>query len=472
MLDTYKALICRDGDSEEIKRKRSAYMYWFGDTFPVKEFRGEEFILRSFLEYCIKLNVPLYYKYLELYLDLNLTPILTKEHIHVAGTESLSFEDPFGLATAKETTKQVICDMFREMEEDEDTLEDFRVCADSFMTRRLNERLTEVLNKTFELTTTDTTVSACDYAYHAIAELKTLYDKDLLEELDDRRVLRDESELLTDCDLDFINKDIGGLYATQLGGIEAQPGTGKSRFAQCSWAYRAATKYHKNVAFIALEQSVPEIRSIWIARHVFTLFGDQIDSKLIYRDMVPDEMKDKVRTAEIDLFESGKYGKLYAVEKVLYLESMVSALDTIDHIHGPFDIIVIDYMGLIEQEYDPSHYTIRLQDYQVIGRAYRWFKRYVRKTRKGGIAVAQLNAEGESAGKADKAIGTTMAQGGMEVYRNTDWNIAITMTDEMKMQQKRRFSQPKVRDSAGFPRTIVDTRLGFGYFYMQQQAKM
>ena len=57
-----------------------------------------------------------------------------------------------------------------------------------------------------------------------------------------------------------------------------------------------------------------------------------------------------------------------------------------------------------------------------------------------------------------------MAQGGIAVYRNTDYNIAMSMTETMRLQQKRRFSQPKVRSSAGFPSFIVDTRLGFCYF--------
>ena len=57
-----------------------------------------------------------------------------------------------------------------------------------------------------------------------------------------------------------------------------------------------------------------------------------------------------------------------------------------------------------------------------------------------------------------------MAQGGIAVYRNTDYNLAISMTETMKLQQKRRFSQPKVRSSSGFPSFIADTRLGFCYF--------
>lgn len=472
MQDVYSPMILRSEDSKEIRRKRLGYLHWFCSTFPQDEFRQEEYILRAFAEYCVKLDVDLNYKYLGTFLDMNLTPILTKEHIHVAGTESISFDDPHGLATAKLTTKTVILDMFREMEESEDTLDDFKVCADTFMTRRLNERLTEVLNKTFEMTTTDTNMSAADYAYNAIAELKFVYDRDNLEELDEDRTEKDESEFLTDTPLQFINDDIGGLYATQLGGIEAQPGTGKTRFAFSCIVYRAVTKYKRNCVIFALEQSKPEVKSIFIAHHVFHLFNVQIDSKLIYRNKVPDELKEMVETAKIDLFESGKYGKIHIEERMLYLESMIGTITTIDRLHGPFDIVVIDYMGLIEQEDSTDRYRVRLQDYQIIGRAFRWFKRYVRKTRKGGIAVSQLNGVGIEAGKQDKELDTTMAQGGIEVYRNTDWNIAITMTPEMKAQQKRRFSQPKVRDSAGFPRTVVDTRLGFAYFYQQKKDKI
>ena len=43
-------------------------------------------------------------------------------------------------------------------------------------------------------------------------------------------------------------------------------------------------------------------------------------------------------------------------------------------------------------------------------------------------------------------------------------SLAISMTETMRLQQKRRFSQPKVRASAGFGSFIADTRLGFCYF--------
>ena len=50
-----------------------------------------------------------------------------------------------------------------------------------------------------------------------------------------------------------------------------------------------------------------------IAKHVFKMFGKQIDSKLIHRDAVPDNLKAEVEAARYDLFESGNYGKWYRV---------------------------------------------------------------------------------------------------------------------------------------------------------------
>ena len=75
MQDVCKALIYRKGDDAEVRRKRLGYMHWFCDTFPQKEFRGEEYILRAFMEYCVKLDVDLNSKYLPVFLDLYLTPI-------------------------------------------------------------------------------------------------------------------------------------------------------------------------------------------------------------------------------------------------------------------------------------------------------------------------------------------------------------------------------------------------------------
>ena len=46
------------------------------------------------------------------------------------------------------------------------------------------------------------------------------------------------------------------------------------------------------------------------------------------------------------------------------------------------------------------------------------------------------------------------------------------MTETMRLQQKRRISQPKVRASAGYGSFIVDTRLGFCYFKQVAQKEV
>lgn len=473
MNQVFSGMLCRDTDSKSTVEKRLGYMMWFCDTFPVTEFREEEYILRQFLEYCVKLEVPAKSKYFDVFLSLELRELLISTHIHVGGTEAISFDDPVGLATALEVTKQVMKDNYNELEEIEEDIEDFLVSADTFMVTRLNERLGEVLTRTFEMTSSST-LNAADYALDEISNLKYIYNRDSIEELRESRVEeKDDYEKITDSGIPFIDKDLGGVYRTQLGGVEAQPGTGKTRFALGTWVYRALTIYKKNVLFNALEQPKREIEAILVALHTFYLYGAMIDSKRILRKEIEGEEADKVKTARIDLFDSGKYGKLCVNEDTFYLETFIQRIRMLDRIKGPFDLIVIDYMGLMEQEpNNTTKYRQILQDYQVIGRSYRLYKRYARNSRKACIAIAQLNSKGTAAGDNDEVLDATMAQGGMEVYRNTDWNIAITMTPEMKLQHVRRFSQPKVRDSKGFGRQLCNTRLGYAYFFPKENVEI
>ena len=78
-------------------------------------------------------------------------------------------------------------------------------------------------------------------------------------------------------------------------------------------------------------------------------------------------------------------------------------------------------MSLLQS--NPPKYERTLDDYKIVSRGYRMFKRYVRKNRKGGISVNQFNREGIAASKADKEIDATMGAGGIEAYRSTDVNI-------------------------------------------------
>lgn len=441
---------------------RLAYAEWFCEHFPVNEFSADELLYRECLAYCAKLNVPLRRRTLDVWISTELRKQLLKHRVKVAGCESLNFEDPVAFETAVQTTRQILQDDFNVLEALPTNTDEFALDMDAFIHQRRNERITDILTATYaKLSETEDTQSTTDYMMDSVASLNEIYNSDILDDFQDTAV-KHKPRKVADTGLPAIDADSGGIYTTQLLGIEAQPGTGKTRFALGQVMYRALTIYKTNCLYISLEQNVVELEAMLVAKHCFTLFGIQVNDSLIWKDKVPEDLKSKVEAARIDLFDSGKYGKFKPLKEVLYVETFISRLRTLDKLKGPFDLIAIDYMGLIESK--PAKWQKSLQDYEKISEAFKLFKRYLEATDKAGIAISQFNDKGIEAGKADKEISTNMAQGGITVYRNTDFNIAMSRTDTMKAQQKCRFQQPKVRDSAGFGTFLATTRLGICYF--------
>lgn len=112
-----------------------------------------------------------------------------------------------------------------------------------------------------------------------------------------------------------------------------------------------------------------------VARHVFTLYNIQISSGMIQFNRVPPELQDKVTAARIDLFESGKYGKIKIINTDLYYETLEQVFRKDDKLFGPFDLVIVDYMGLIMQK--PDKYHKEKLDYQVIAESYRKMKQSI-----------------------------------------------------------------------------------------------
>lgn len=472
MNNIFAHFISRGNNSEDMKRLD--YAIWFVDAIPKVEFSGDELLFYSFLGYCSELGIPITYKYLQTWIATELRSILHKERVKVTGCENLNLDDPASFETLFQTTSNVLSDDFRVLETIESDVDDFKIEVASYFNQRKKERLTEALANTFEtLNATDDSELAASSALDTMSSINDIYDITKLEDLTSSNNSSNTDvlmEFVSDSGLPAIDNDSLGIRSTQLFGVEAQPGTGKTRFVLGTYVYRALTIYKKSVLFFALEQHDKEIYAMLVAKHTYVMFNIQITSKMILTGTVPDEYKAQVEAARYDLFDSGKYGKFVVKETTLYVETFISKIRTLDRLQGPFDLIVIDYMGLIES--DPPQYQKVLDDYKIIKMSFKLFKRYLRHSRKAGIAISQLNREGIAAGENDKKITPEMAQGGLAVYQNTDYNISMTATDTMKLQQKRRLSQPKVRDSAGFPRFMIDVRLGILFFRQAVQNKV
>lgn len=470
MLDIFSYFVA--SDEPEADGKRTAHMMWFVEHFPSTEFSGEDRIMWEYAKFSSVLRIPMKPSYLDIFCEDDLRKFLIKEKVRVTGTEELNYNDPSALETALRIVTEILKDALNVWSLEPRSPLDFIASAKSFMHRQLDSRLTEVLSSSFNMKSdTEDSVKALNYAQVQLEKLRDIYDESILEELDMTiaNATAVYPEFVCDTGLPGVDSDIDGIYSTQLGGVEAAPGTGKTRFALGVWAYRAAVLYKKNVLYYSLEQSKEECEAMLVARHVFELYHIQIADKLIYKNKVPEEYKEQVESARLDLFESGKYGKIHIDATDLYMETFISKIKSADRLIGPFDLIIIDYMALIGEQ---SSYGKPKTIGEIVSYCYKNFKKYVRKNRKAGIAVNQLNRDGIAASKANKEITTDMAQGGIEVYRSTDFNLTITATAEMELQNKRKIVQPKKRSSQGMGAIIADVRLGICLFYQQATTKV
>lgn len=458
--------------TEDEKDRRIGYTLWFNDVFPDTEFSGEDYVMKQYCQYCSRLAVPMKYEYFNVFLSTELKKLMIETGVRVQGTDQLSYEDPAGLQTAYTVAREYLQNEFRLLESLAPEVDDFKVAMDSWMNTKLNERVVQELSGAYEsLSSSEDSARTVEVTLDRFLLLRDIYDRSLLEDLDTSTLSKgEEFQFVMDTGIPVVDSDISGLYTSQLISLDAQPGAGKTRFLLGCWVYRAAVLYNKNVVYYQLEQTKIEAEAMLIARHVFTLYGIQISSGMIQFNKVPEELKSKVETARIDLFESGKYGKIYINNTNLYYETLAQTFRTDDKLHGPFDLVTVDYIGLIGQR--PGKYQKVLEEYKVIADSYKRIKNYVRTTRKAAVVVSQFNDKGIQAGEADKQITPNMVQGGIAAYRHSDQNLALSSTVTMRAQQKMRISQPKIRGTAGFGTTVIDTRLGFCYFYQNNPRQI
>ena len=471
MRDIFRHFVVHGNPTEN--KQRLSYAAWIADSIPLDHFEPDEQLFIQFIKFCSRLDVALKLKYLNTWINTDLRRTLQSTNIHVQGCEGLHFDESIAFETAVQTSAQVLRDLFEQLMEMESEVDDFKVDVSEFFNDQKRKLLQEALSKTFDtLSNTSDAEVAADVADSEIAMIKSVYSQENLDELFEQTGSVGRTEIVSRCGLPPIDKDSSCLARKQLFSIDAQPGTGKTRFAIGCYCYESLVTYKKNVLFISLEQPVEELDAMLIAKHVFKMFGKQIDSKLIHRDAVPDNLKAEVEAARYDLFESGNYGKWYRVVTELDVETFIDRIKNIDRLHGPFDLICLDHAGLMESRpINPRDRAIK-DKYIIIGDTYKYLKRYVRKNNKAGIILLQLNTLGIDAGEADKTITPNMAEGGTQAYKHTDYNIAITMTATMKAQQRRRFSLPKVRDSAGFAPFIAETRLAFCHVYLNSAVSV
>lgn len=456
-------------EAEETKR-RLAYADWLVTQIPAEEFKAVDRILYHYIAYTSKLNSILKRDHLENLMSGTLKTFLLKERIQVEGTEDMSYQDRTQIDTIVAKTRAAVLLHYDMLQSETDYfVEDFAITMATFFQEQKKFHLISMYQTGFEMVNSvQKDQSGIDDAYmftqDRLGDIEAIYDESKLEILSEDTVGDDEGKFryVTKTGLPEIDRDTNGLYTRQLWGLEGAPGAGKTRFALSLFVYRTLVIEKKNVIFFALEQTKAEIKAMLTSMHVFALFQEQISDSMILKELVTDEeVLRHIKIAESDLFDSGVYGKLHIVDTELYVNDMERQFRSLQRLKGPFDLWVIDYMYMLQAK--DEKFKARLLQMEIIHVGYKKFKYFCRKMDVAGLAVNQLNREGVEATKKDQDVDATMAAGGLEVYRNTDYNLVIGATDEMEAQNKRRIQTPKRRSSKGISKFLVSVNMAICY---------
>lgn len=461
----------RENDNKDTVRTRLAFMTFFTIHFPITEFQKENKLFWHLCGYATTLGVGINEKLLDIYTKTELKEFILKHRLHVQGTEKLRIDDVSQIDNVVRITANLLYDEFYRLSSlEENSVEDFIIEVKDWMTKNKNKRLESILSNGYKMIDDLVkgkvgTNDSLEYVISEANELKLLYDEDILEDLQEPEdILVEDIQFVTDSGIPGIDNDTGGLYQTQMFGVEAAPGEGKSRFVRGTYGYRALTLYKKNVLDFMLEQDKSEVEAMYISRHIFELRGLIITDSMVltkkdkFGNLISDEMRQIIEIARYDLFKSGLHGKLHIVADMLYLETFIERMRMLDVRHGPFDLIIIDYMTLIEQE-NMGNYA-RLQEHQVYKYAYKWFKRYLRKTRKAGVAVNQLKGEEAKDVSAGKSASRDGGSGSAESRKTPDRVDVLSSTKAMKRKSVMRVSPVKARSSEGTSEVMLSVRLG------------
>lgn len=460
---------------KERGKMKLAYMTWFAIHFPATEFEKENRLFWHFIGYAASIGVNVTEKLLEVYIQTELKEFLLKNKLHVKGTSKLRYEEASQVDNiVRITANRLVDEFYRLSSIDHEDLEEFIIDIKHWMHMNKTKRFEEIMTSGFTMMDDIKkgkvgTDDSLDYVLAKGNEIKMMYDEENLEDLiETDEILDTDIKFITDSGIPAIDNDSGGIYETQMFGLEAAGGEGKSRFIRGTYGYRASTLYNQNVLDFGLEQDKSEYEAMYVARHIYAEHEVLITDKMIltkkdlHGNPISEEARQIIEVARYDLFKSGKYGKIHIVADMLYLETFIERMRMLDMRHGPFKLIMIDYLTLIEQE--NSDKFNKLQEHQVYKFAYKWFKRYLRKTRKAGIAVNQLTAEESDKVSSGKGAGKSGGSGTLESRKTPDRVDVLSSTEIMRRKHARRLTPVKTRSSEGVVAPVLNTKLGQCYF--------
>lgn len=450
----------------------NAYISWFVDSFPSSEFYGLDLVLYLFLEFCSKLNVEAKKPYLISFLDTDLRRIVKEENIRIDTlTSSFNYDEAAAFEQAVQVISTATVDKFEHLssepfEEDDN----FKVLVVEWMQNSTKENLMTIFNKQFtELSSSGNASKVAEETSYEVSNLKDVYDierkvskLDFLTDTGSKKTT-DVATLLSTTGIPAIDEDYGGLFSKSLFTYAGQPGSGKTRFLMACIVYRALVIHKVGVRMDELELADYEVKNMLVSIHIANLYGYKIADVWINRDTINDEQRKIVESARIDLFESGKYGRFCLSTDDLIVETMKSEVLSYFKHNKDIKIWCVDYTGIIKSK-PQTKYGKQMIAAEIIEEALSIGKSIAKTADTCSVFVNQFNKEGNIAASNGVPITPGMVQGGQSIQRYSDYDLAITCTDEQKAANLRMFSTTKVRSAIGFNFVPVETNLAVSYY--------
>lgn len=436
----------------------SARVEWFVNKYELTEFTGVDKLLVLFLDYCARLGIQADRKYLEAFLKTENKKLIKKFNIKLPTMDNFNYDEPASLEEATRVLASAVIEaynLYTSIELPEGS--NFKVDMQTFITEKKSERVIEVMSNAFPVISSgeDVDLTVDDMQYN-LSRIQEMYDPAYLDKLDflEGRVKsttkKDVMRHLFNTGLPCVDGDAGGMFSKQLWALAGSPGSGKTRIACAHFAYRAILK-GIDVLFDELEMSKIEIENMLIAHHIVHLFKGKvkIPDSVMNKDGMTEEQKRYYEAARIDLFESGKYGKIVIRTDDIIVENLEKDMYSYLRRNRNTQLWIVDYAGLARSK-PKERYARHLDSYEIISELYRIAKDIAKNTDIGVLILNQFGKEGVEAARMGKRIIAGHVQGGQIIERHADYDLAMCMTEEQENAGMRTLSTVKKRGAKGF----------------------
>lgn len=477
--DIFKHLVKFDGSisDSDILRK----MKWFLNRVPINIFNDEYHILYKAIETAIKYESPLTIEMLMQFLQLNIRNVINNDEITLFKEKDITqLQREEEVSNHTLATFETLCDIW---DDSDDTT--FKSYTEFYVQTWCTNYYSVVINKQTEILNGELRIGKTNYigiegarAYFnkADAILSKLISSSsmLLSQVIDtstqtyeeiEQITREEEtgKIVTSTGIPDIDTAVE-LRKGEVALIQGGSGVGKTRSAVGLYAYNAVTKYKQNVLFISLEQKSTRILPMFQALHTLEKHGQLhgVNDKSILNNNYPIEHKPLVEDAKRDFIENPEYGRIKIVSSSVEANNLRSTLEEIYDSGFLFDVVVLDYFGLLETSKD------RYADYSDAINRFKDDAKSFKGQGFAGILLNQLTKDAEySLNNGDYEL--VIKTGGSETQylpRASDYILTLHRTVQMQNLNTMIIYLGKVRNAVLTKDDVeVDTALGYCAYF-------